>query len=151
MSVRRAIAVAAAALALPAGGAAAPGGTAVYRGSSHGVTCVLRPTRAGATLTITFGPGTEAKLRRAAKGLYTMEFLMWPIPARGDTSGWATSYLAESVSVDVKRRKAQMSLSEIPKSTGFLCGVHEPVRSKGPDKASNYLRNPIVLVRLARS
>ncbi|HTZ04329.1 MAG TPA: hypothetical protein VMB53_01085 [Gaiellaceae bacterium] len=37
----------------------------------------------------------------------------------------------------------------MPKGTGFLCGLHAPVKTtKGPDTASNYLTKPIVLIRL---
>jgi hypothetical protein len=145
MSVRGAIATAVVALAVPAAGAAAPVPTTVYRGSAHGVTCVLR----ASTLTITFGPDTDALLRRAARSRYTMEFLMWPPPAKANPTGWGTSWFAESVQVDVHKREARLRLTETPVSRAFLCGLHEPVKTtKGPAKASNYLTKPIVVVRL---
>ncbi|HTO26425.1 MAG TPA: hypothetical protein VMJ49_11025 [Gaiellaceae bacterium] len=144
MSVRRAIAAAVVALALPAAAAAAP----VYRGSAHGVTCVLR----ASSLTMTFGPGADALLRRAAESPHTMEFLMWTTPAPGTASGRATSWFAGSVTVDVHKRQARMGLMDLPKGTGFRCGLHAPVKTtKGPDRASTYLTNPIVLIRLTRA
>jgi hypothetical protein len=149
MGVRLAIAAAAAALALPAAGAAAPGGASVYRGASHGVTCVLRRTAGGATLTITFGTGSDAVLRRAVGTKLPEEFLIWPPPTPGSKPGWAESFFAASVRVDPQRRQAQLRLSEIPQSTGFLCGLHVNVPSKGRLSAARYLSKPLVLVRLA--
>ena len=144
-----AIAVVTAALALPAAGAAAAGGTTVYRGTSHGVTCVLRHTAGGATLTLTFGTGSDAVLRRAAATQFPEEFLIWPPPAAGNPPGLAQSFFAESVKVDSKRRQAQLRLSEVPQSTGFLCGLHVNVPAKGRVGAARYLSKPLVLVRLA--
>ena len=123
MGARLAIAAAAAALALPAAGAAAPGGATVYRGTSHGVTCVLRRTAGGATLTISFGTGSDAVFRRATGTKLPEEFLIWP-PPTGSPPGLPQSFFAESVKVDSKRRQAQLLLSKVPRSTGFLCGLH---------------------------
>jgi len=148
-SVRLAIAAAAAALALPAAGAAAPGGAAVYRGTSHGVTCVLQRTSGGATLTITFGTGSDAAFRRAVGTTRPEEFLIWPPPTSGNPPGWAESFFAASVKVDPQRRQAQLRLSELPQSTGFLCGLHVNVPTKGRLSAARYLKDPLVLVRLA--
>ena len=144
-----AIAVVAAGLVLPAAGAAAPGGVTVYRGTSHGVTCVLRRAAGGATLTITFGTGSDAVLRRAAATQLPEEFLIWPPPTAGNPPGWAESFFAASVSVDRRHRQAQLRLSEIPQSTGFLCGLHVKVPAKGRLSAARYLSKPLVLVRLA--
>ena len=149
MNVRWAIVAAAAALALPAAGAAAPGVATVYRGSSHGVTCVLRRTAGGATLTITFGTGSDAVFRRAVGAKAPEEFLIWPPPIAGAKPGWAESFFAEWVQVDPQRRQAQLRLSELPQSTGFLCGLHVNVPTKGHVSAARYLSKPIVLVRLA--
>jgi len=146
--VRLAIAAVAAALALPAAGAAATGGATVYRGTSHGVTCVLRPTAAGATLTITFGAGSDAVLRRAAGTKLPEEFLVWP-PPTGSPPGVPQSFFAASVRVDSQRRQAQLQLSEVPQSTGFLCGLHVNVPAGKPLSAARYLSKPLVLVRLA--
>ena len=149
MGVRLAIVAAAATLALPAAGAAAPGGAPVYRGTSQGVTCVLRRAAGGATLTITFGTGSDAVFRRAVGTQLPEEFLIWPPPIPGNRPGWAESFIAESVSVDPQRRQAQMRLSEMPQSTGFLCGLHVNVPTTGRVTAALYLSNPLVLVRLA--
>jgi hypothetical protein len=148
MGVRLAIAAAAAALALPAAGAAAPVGATVYRGTSHGVTCVLRRAAGGATLTITFGAGSDAVLRRAAATQRPEEFLVWPPPPAGSPPGWAESFFAASVNVDPQRRQAQLRLSAIPQSTGFLCGLHVNVPTRRVS-AARYLSHPLVLVRLA--
>jgi type 1 fimbria pilin len=142
------VATVAAALALPAASAAAPGGVTVYRGTSHGVTCVLRRTAGGATLTITFGTGSDAAFRRAAATELPEEFLVWP-PPTGSPPGVPQSFFAESVKVDAKRRQAQLRLSKVPQSTGFLCGLHLNVPAKGNLTAARYLSNPLVLVRLA--
>ena len=143
MSVRRAIAVAVVALALPSAAAAAP----VYRGSAHGVTCVLTPS----TLTITFGHGTDALLRRAARSPFTMQFLMWPPPADMKPWGWTTAWFAATTTVDVHKRQATLQIDEMPKSKAFLCGLHDPVPpAKGESKASDYTRNAYVLIRLTR-
>jgi len=147
--VRLAIAAAASALALPAAGTAAPGGAPVYRGTSHGVTCVLRRAAGGATLTITFGTGSDAVFRRALGTRLPEEFLIWPPPTPGSRPGWAESYFAGSVSVDPRRRQAQMRLSKMPPSTGYLCGLHVNVPTAGTVTAAHYLSNPLVLVRLA--
>jgi hypothetical protein len=53
------------------------------------------------------------------------------------------------VKVDAKRRQAQLRLSKVPQSTGFLCGLHLNVPAKGNLTAARYLSNPLVLVRLA--
>ena len=153
--VRLAIAAAAATLALPAAGAAAPGvatlgGATVYRGTSHGVTCVLRRTAGGGTLTITFGTGSDALLRRAAATQLPEEFLVWPPPA-GSPPGLPQSFFDESVKVDSKLRQAQLRLSKVPQSTGFLCGLHANVPAKAGVSAARYLSKPLVLVRLARA
>ena len=145
-----AIAVVTAALALPAAGAAAPGGATVYRGTSHGVTCVLRPTGGGATLTITFGAGSDPLLRRAAATQLPEEFLVWPPPA-GSPPGVPRSFFAGSVKVDSKLRQAQLRLAKLPQSNGFFCGLHASVPSKAGVSAARYLSKPLVLVRLARA
>jgi len=143
MSVRRAIAAAVLALALPSAAAAAP----VYRGSAHGVTCVLRPT----SLTITFGHGADAQLQRVAKTPGALEFLTWTTPAPGTASGRATSWFAGSVAVDLHRRQARMGLRELPTGAAFVCGLHAPVKTtKGQSRASDYTRNAFVLIRLTR-
>jgi len=149
MGVRLAVAAAAVALALPAAGAAAPGAATVYRGTSHGVTCVLRPAAGGATLTLTFGTGSDAVFRRAVGTQLPEEFLIWPLPYPGAAPGWAESLFAEAVRVDPQRRQAQLRLFEMPQSTGFLCGLHVNVPTSGTDSPAPYLRNPLVLVRLA--
>ena len=148
MSVRLTIATVAAALALPAAGAAALTGATVYRGTSHGVTCVLRSTAGGATLTITFGAGSEATFRRAGATKLPEEFLVWPPPA-GSPPGVPQSFFAASVKVDSKRRRAQLQLSKVPQGTGFLCGLHANVPATGRVSAARYLSKPLVLVRLA--
>ena len=61
----------------------------------------------------------------------------------------AESFFAESVKVDSKRRQAQLRLSEVPQSTGFLCGLHANVPATGRVSAARYLSKPLVLVRLA--
>jgi len=142
------VAAAAAALALPAGGAAAAGAATVYRGSSHGVTCVLRPEHNGATLTISFGAGSDAILARAAASSFPEAFLIWPVPSSRRSIETA-SYFAETVLVDRGRREAKLQLYELPKSTGFLCGLHATVPSSGPGGATPFLHSPYVLVRLA--
>ena len=144
MSVRRAIAVAAVALALPAAAAAAP----VYRGSAHGVTCVLR----ASTLTITFGKRSDALLRRAAKSPGTVAFLEWPAPAVGRMPDPRASWFGEEVTVDVGRRRVQLTLEHTPESSGFLCGLDPPaVPNLGSSPVSDYLGHPIVVVRLTRA
>jgi hypothetical protein len=149
MGVRMAIVAAAAALALPAAGAAAPGAATVYRGTSHGVTCVLRPTAAGATLTISFGTGSDAVFHRSVATQLPEEFLIWPLPYPGAAPGWAESLFAEAVRVDPQRKQVQIRLTEMPQSTGFLCGLHANVPTTGNVTAARFLRNPLVLVRLA--
>jgi hypothetical protein len=149
MGGRLAIAAAATALALPAAGAATPSGATVYRGTSHGVTCVLRSTAGGATLTITFGAGSDAVFRRAVATKLPEEFLIWPPPAAGNPPGLAQSVFAESVKVDPRRRQAQLRLSALPPSIGYLCGLHVKMPTKTPVSAARYLRSPLVLVRLA--
>lgn len=112
-----------------------------YRGDSHGVEMTL----GRSTLTLRFGPGSEAVRRRALATKHLQAFCFWPEGTGGNGSSEADVRLSPA------KRTQVIAVGAGGSSAGYSCALSAPPYSSPEWPATTFLRHAIVSARLVRS
>lgn len=112
-----------------------------YRGETHGVEMTL----ARSTLTLRFGPGSEAIRERALATKNLQVFCFWPEGRNGKASS------ETGVRLSPAKRTQVIAVGASGSSAGYSCALSAPPQSSPKWPATKFLSQALVSAHLVRS